>query len=161
MGELVSLADLFAWLESTPVARSIGGSLPMIASLSAIHLLGFTLVTGGALVANLRLLGALLPRRPAADVTRPASLGIAIGLAVSIATGLLLFAWRAGELVSNGTFQVKMLLLVGATIFQFTLHRSVARRPAATVTSLRLTGGVGLALWLGLALAGCAFILFE
>jgi hypothetical protein len=161
MGEPVLPADFFAWLESTAIARSTGGSLPIIASLSAIHLLGFTLITSGALVANLRLLDALLPSRPAADVTGPASLGIAIGLAVSIATGLPLFAWRAGELVSNGTFQLKMLLLVGATTYHFTLHRSVARRPGATSTSLRLTGAVGLALWLGLALVGCAFILFE
>ena len=161
MAELVSLAGFFAWLEATPAARTIGGSLPIIASLSAIHLIGFTLITGGALVANLRLLGALLPGRPAADVTEPASLGIAIGLAVSIATGLPLFAWRAGELIASGTFQLKMLLLVAATIFHFTLHRSVARRPSSTLKLVRVTGAVGLALWLGLALAGCALILFE
>jgi hypothetical protein len=29
------------------------------------------------------------------------------------------------------------------------------------VKSLRVTGAVGLALWLALALAGCALILFE
>jgi len=60
-------------------------------ALSSVHVIGFTLVTGGALVANLNLLGVLFPGRPPIEVTRPASRGIAAGLAISALTGLLLF----------------------------------------------------------------------
>jgi hypothetical protein len=42
-----------------------------------VHVIGFTLVTGGALVANLNLLGVLFPGRSPMEVTRPASRGIA------------------------------------------------------------------------------------
>jgi hypothetical protein len=156
-----ALESLLAWAETTTLATTIGQSLLLTASLSAIHLLGFTLVTGGALVANLRLLGALLPQYPVIEITRPASRGIALGLAISIATGLLLFAGRATAVSANGTFQLKMLLLVAAALFHFTWYRRVTRRDAATVRLLRVTGAIGLSLWLGLALAGCAFILFE
>jgi hypothetical protein len=156
-----ALESVLAWVETTTVATTVGQSLLLTASLSAIHLLGFTLVTGGALVANLRLLGALLPQYPVIEITRPASRGIAFGLAISIATGLLLFAGKATAVSANGTFQLKMLLLVAAALFHFTWHRRVARRGAACVRLLQVTGALGLSLWVGLALAGCAFILFE
>jgi hypothetical protein len=156
-----ALESVLAWVETTTVATTVGQSLLLTASLSAIHLLGFTLVTGGALVANLRLLGALLPQYPVIEITRPASRGIALGLAISIATGLLLFAGKATAVSANGTFQLKMLLLVAAALFHFTWHRRVVRRGAASVRLLQVTGALGLSLWVGLALAGCAFILFE
>lgn len=155
------MSSLLAWVETTRIATTVKESLLLTGGLSAVHLLGFTLVTGGALVANLRLLGVLFPERPVADVTIPAGRGIAVGLAVSVATGLLLFAPRALAASANGTFQLKMLLLVAAAVFHATLHRRVAQRAPATKPVLRMTGAVGLALWLGVALAGSAFILLE
>jgi hypothetical protein len=154
-------ASFFMWLETTGVARLIAESLVVTASLSAVHLIGFTLVTGGALVANLRLLGVLLHQRPIVEVTEAATRGIALGLAISIVTGLLLFSSRAASAIADGTFQVKMLLLVAAAFFHFTLHRNVTRSASVAVPVLRATGAFGLTLWLGVALAGCAFILFE
>jgi hypothetical protein len=136
-----TFASFFAWLETTSVARLIAESLPVTASLSAIHLIGFTLVTGSALVANLRLLGVLLPQRPIIEVAGAARRGIAVGAVISIATGLLLFASRAISVSANGTFQVKMLLLATAVVFHFTLHRSVTQNASATVPALRATGG--------------------
>jgi len=155
------MSSLLEWFQATGVAATVRDSLVLTAALSAVHLLGFTLVTGGALVSNLRLVGALFPRYPVVEVSRPASRGIAVGLVLSITTGLLLFAPRAIAASSNSTFQLKMLLLLGAAAFHVTLHRGVAWRPSTTPRLQRLIGGVGLALWLGLALAGCAFILLE
>jgi hypothetical protein len=151
----------FGWLQTTSVATTVRDSLLLTGALSAVHLLGFTLVTGGALVANLRLLGSLFPHRAVEEVTGPAARGIALGLAVSIGTGLLLFAPRALSASVNSTFRLKMLLLLAAAAFHFTMHRRVARRPGAAPALLRATGGIGLALWVGVALAGCAFILLE
>ena len=153
--------SVLEWIQATGLATTVKESLLLTGALSAVHLLGFTLVTGGALVSNLRLLGALLPRYPVVEVSRPASRGIAVGLALSVTTGLRLFAPRAMVASANKTFQLKMLLLVGAAAFHLTLHRGVARQPSATAGLQRLIGGVGLALWLGLALTGCAFILLE
>lgn len=154
------LSPFFGWMETTSVAVTVRDSLLLTAGLSAVHVLGFTLVTGSALVANLTLLGALFRGRPIVEVTAPAARGVALGLAISIATGMLLFAPRATPASGNGIFQLKMLLLVSATAFHFTVHRAVTRRTAA-VWIRQATGAVGLALWLGLALAGAAFILLE
>jgi hypothetical protein len=154
------MAAFFVWLEGTRLAITVRDSLMLTGALSAVHLVGFTLTTGGALVANLNLLGVLFPGRPPIEVTRPASRGIALGVTISALTGLLLFAPRATVASVNGIFQMKMLLLVAAVLFHTLVHQRVARM--ATSSALRRgTGAVGLLLWTSLALAGCAYILLE
>jgi hypothetical protein len=76
---------VLAWLESSDVARIVSGSLWLTAILSAVHLLGFTLLSGAAFVLHLRLSGAMLRRGAVSDISRPAAL-VALGLVVSIAT---------------------------------------------------------------------------
>jgi len=151
---------LFAWIESTSVAQTVASSAAATAWLSAVHVLGFTLLTSGALVASLRTVGALLRQRPAADIVRPANNAILIGLAISVPTGALLFSARAVDAGSNGIFQLKMLLLVAAATFHLTFVRRVASTVAAGGSALA-AGAIALALWLGLAIAACAFILLE
>jgi hypothetical protein len=162
----------FAWLEGTRVAVTVRDSLMLTGALSSVHVIGFTLVTGGALIANLNLLGVLFPGRPPIEVTRPATRGIAVGLGISALTGLLLFAPRAAVASANWIFQLKMALLVTAVLFHVFVHRRVARSPrhnhttgqsamSWSTSTQRATAVVGLLLWTGLALSGCAFILLE
>lgn len=153
------MAGFFTWLEGTHVAVTVRDTLLLNAGLSAVHLIGFTLVTGGALVANLNLLGVLLPGRPPTEVTRPASRGIALGLAISVLTGVFLFAPRATVAGMNWIFQLKITLLVSAALFHLFVHRRVAS--SASRPAQRAAGLVGLLLFTGVALAGCAFILLE
>ena len=160
-------------MEGTRVAVTVRDTLLLNAGLSAVHLIGFTLVTGGALVANLNLLGVLFPGRPPIEVTRPASRGIALGVAISVLTGVFLFAPRATVASGNWIFQLKMALLATAVLFHVFVHVRVARTARRDHTSdgsavvswstsaQRATAIVGLLLWTGLALAGCAFILLE
>jgi hypothetical protein len=155
------MTSVFAWLEGTRVALTVRDSLMLTGALSSVHLLGFTLTTGGALVANLNLLGVILRGHAPIVVSRPATRGILVGLAISLLTGVLLFAPRATTASANGFFQAKMALLIAAAAFHLAIHRSVVRREGASVALRRLTAGIGLLLWTGLALAGCAFILLE
>ena len=139
------------WYQNTALASTVGGSPTITAVLSALHALGFTFIMGGALFANLGRLGVLFPARPVRELTVPGSRLIALGLAISLPTGLMLFAPRALTAAHNSTFQLKMLLILAASAVQFGLLRRDARA----------VGAVGLVLWLGLAAAACAFILFE
>ena len=150
-----------AWLESTGIAQAISGSLPLTASFSAAHLLGYTLVLGGALVMHLRLVGAMLQRTAVRDVVRTAGYLIAIGLGVSVVTGSLLFAGRATSIAANGLFQTKMSVLLIAAAWQLIVHHRLARSTAQPAERAGALGFVGLALWLGLAVTACAFILLE
>lgn len=153
-----------SWLDAVQAsafAQAIAQSRWMTAALSSTHLVGFTLIVGSALIGNLRLLGAFLPDRPIAEVTSTASRAVFIGLGISIGTGALLFAPRAGSAVGNSIFQMKMLLLVVASGVQALVVPRVAQRVVEPVVAARISGVIGLCLWLGVALAGCAFILLE
>lgn len=154
-----AMAALLTWIESAALARWVGGSLPATAALSAVHALGFTVVLGGAVVFNLRLLGGVLAARPSAEIAAGAARVVATGLVLSVATGLLLFSAKAGAVAANEFFQMKMLFLAGAALLHFLACRHVERRHSAVAE--RLIGAAGVALWIALALAACAFFLLE
>ena len=140
-----------SWYQSSTLASTVGSSPTLTAMLSALHALGFTFIMGGALFANLGRLRRLFPATPVREVTLPGSKLIALGLAISLPTGLMLVAPRAAAAAANSTFQLKMLLILVAAAVQFgLLHRGT-----------RAVGAIALVLWLGLAAAACAFILFE
>jgi hypothetical protein len=155
------MATFFNWLYGTAVASTVRDSLFLTGALSALHLLGFTLITGGSIVSTLRLFGIFLRSEPVITVTRPAARGVAVGLVISVATGALLFAARAPAASINRTFQIKMLLLFLAVLFQFTVHRVVTRREIVRPITLRAIGGAAILLWGGVAAAGCYYILLS
>ena len=157
----MDIGPLLAWLQTTRIATTIGESTLLIGFVSAIHLLGMTLLVGGALVSSLRMLGAILTEHPVMDVTSAPGRGMIVGLTISVTSGLLLFAPRAPAAAENSFFQLKMLLLFAAAMFHFAVYRGVSRRPDTKPSVARFTGGLGLALWVGVAVAGCAFILLE
>jgi hypothetical protein len=148
-------------LEQSALSQYVASSTAWLGMLSAIHLVGFALIMGSMLMANLRLAGWLFSERPVREVTDPAARAIAVGLVISVLTGGLHFITRASAAAHNSTFQIKMLLLVGSVACQFLLQPGVLRSEHSSPAALRLTGFLGLALWWGVALAGCAFILFE
>lgn len=148
-------------LQESWLAHAIGESQLITAALSSLHLIGFTLVMGSALISGLRRTGALLADVPVSDVTRPAWRALAIGLTISACTGILLFAPRASGAAANPIFRVKLTLIVSALLVTVLLHRTTATSGHASTGMQRLGGAAGLALWIGVALAGCAFILWE
>jgi hypothetical protein len=155
------LHSLFLSLERIRIAKVIANSLPLTASLSAIHLIGFTLLMGGAVVSNLRLTGALLASQPLTAVRRPAERGMLVGLFISVTTGFLLFAPRASTASENTFFQLKMTALVAAFVCQFVLQRIIMSKASDSSAAAKAIGATALTLWLGLAIAACAFVLLE
>ena len=140
-----------SWYQNTALASTVGSSPTLTAMLSALHALGFTFMMGGALFANLGRLGVLFPARPVRELTLPGSKLIALGLAFSLPTGCCSSRPRATAAGHNTFFGLKMLFLLTAAAVQFGLLRR----------DTRAIGAAGLALWLGLAAAACAFILLE
>jgi hypothetical protein len=149
---------LFEWIEATSLARAIQGSTAYTGTLSSVHLIGLALVVGGALFSTLAGFGVLGPREYRGDAIRPAARAISIGLAISIVTGVLLFAPRAVSASENGTFRLKMSMLALAAVLHITLLRAGVIEVGGIA---RVARALGLALFLGVALAGCAFILLE
>jgi hypothetical protein len=151
-----SLSTALAWVESSSVAAAVRDSLPITAWLSAFHVIGVTLVGGGALVSALRYAGVLFEDQPVEAVTAPAGRAIGVGLLVSITTGALLFSARATAAAGNGTFQIKRALLLAGI-----MGIAARRRGGSAGASRAWAGLLQSALWGGVILAGCAFILLE
>lgn len=148
-------------LQASGLAITIGQSQVWLASLSAFHLIGFTLVMSAALATNLHLSGVLLADRPAVELVRPATRLLLAGLAVSVLTGALMFLPRAASAAANPMFRSKLALLAGATVLALVIQPRLTARATTPGAGSRLLGGAGLLLWFGVALAACAFILLE
>lgn len=154
------LAPFLGRIQASGIATAIGRSVALTGVLSGLHLIGLTLLVGGVLVSTLRLLGIVLPHEPVAEVTRAARRGIVLGLAVSVTTGLLLLSPRVSTASANHIFQLKMLLLCAAVAFHVAIYRGAAGGTSRRVAP-GIAGALGLMLWSGVVLAGCAFILIE
>jgi hypothetical protein len=154
-------SSFFEWLTLTDFALYLRKSPYLIGLLSAIHLLGLTLIGGSGMVSCLRGVGILLPERPFAEIMRPAGRGIAVGFGLALGSGIFLFTPRAASAVENPAFQIKMALVCAAAAFHFALYHSIARKVDLRPPILSVAAVLGLALWLSVAFAGFAFAVFN
>jgi hypothetical protein len=120
-------------------------------SLEVVHLVGLGLVFGTLWLVELRLLG--FGRR--LDVGALAATALPwnlAGFALSVVSGLLLFASRAGELIANRAFLLKMGLIALAGVNAALLHTRGALDPERAGT--RLKAAASLLLWIGVIACG-------
>jgi hypothetical protein len=82
-------------------------------ALEVVHILGISLLLGNLMLLELRVFGkgAALPIK---DLARLGLSIVLVGFCMAAASGLLMFATRAAELLANRTFTLKMLLLTCA-----------------------------------------------
>jgi hypothetical protein len=126
------------------------------AVVETVHLLALAVLGGAALILDLRLLGVILKRESARVIRRDLSRLLLGSLAVMILSGMALLSEEALKCYYSPAFRWKMVLLVAAVVFYFTLHRRAllyVDRAAPTLWS-RAAAIVSLALWLGVGVAG-------
>lgn len=155
------MEQVLIWLETTSLSQTVGESVTITAWLSALHLIGFTLVMSAGVVCNLRTMGLVLTDLQVESIAGPATRLLIAGLTISLLTGFAMFAPRATYTVASGAFQLKMVLLLVAALYQLTLGAKVLGRSDTSWHWRRASGLSGLILWLALAVTACWFILFE
>jgi hypothetical protein len=159
------------WTVLLPYARSLGNTAFAlwlgqatwrIAGLLTIHLFGLTLLLGAVVVSSLRLIGVFLRARPIAEVRRTTGPVAIAGLIIMIASGLLIFTGGAEAYYSGYWFRLKMVLLLVAIAFHFTVQRAVASADTGRFPAVvnALTGLVGLLLWFSVGWAGRSIAFF-
>jgi hypothetical protein len=103
-------------------------------------------------VVDLRLLGRILERQPAAEIAHDvAPFGWAALIAQGI-TGPMLFLATVVKTAMSVSFGVKLTLLAIALTYHFSIHRRAVRSPETQPVRTIVAGS--LALWFGVALAG-------
>jgi hypothetical protein len=138
--------SFYEWLTTTPWAKAMNGpewAFPVVQSL---HFMGFALSIGTIAIVDLRLLGVAMRRQSASELAADLKKWTWIGLALMLITGPLMFSADAVNYHHNPSFQFKMVCLLLALVFHFTLHRR-ATRPATPSLLAKMAGAVSLVLW--------------
>ncbi len=150
------MIDYFVWIASWPVSRAINESSWIFAVVQAFHLVSLGFLAGALLMVDLRLLGKGFSQQPTANVARDARPWLLGSIVAMVLTGVPQFISLATKEYESPYFRYKMLFLLLALIFTFTIRRRVAYAPEG-----RFGGGiskvvalVSIGLWTTVAING-------
>lgn len=157
-----SLFPFFKWVGGTSISKIINDSNWLFPAIEAVHIVALALLFGAALVLNLRLLGVMLRNVSVAKLARELAPWTFCSLIVILISGALLFASEAVKSFYSVPFRVKMVLLLAAIVFHYTVGRKVSFMAEDRVSPLfsKGTAIVGIALWLSVGFAGRAIAFF-
>ncbi len=105
---------------------------------------------------DLRLLRLLLVRVKASQLGSYIKPWTRAGLALMLVTGPVMFAADVSRYLANPAFRVKMIVLLGALVSHFTVHRK-----AVAAGEGRFAAALSLALWTCVVLGGRAIADFD
>jgi Family of unknown function (DUF6644) len=123
-----------------------------------VHILGFALSIGTIALVDFRLLGLGKGRAPAKQILKDTAPWTLIGLAIMLTSGPLIFSSDPVRYYYNESFRFKIIALLIAIIFNYTIHRKVVQSGTSPMLG-RLVGALSLALWVSVV-AGGLFIGF-
>lgn len=119
------MMDFFMWLESTPIADAIRTSRWMYPAFETGHYIGLSLLVGGIMLIDLRVLGF------ARKLPLKSMIGLLpfvwVGFAINATTGSLLFIYGATQFGTNPAFWLKMTFMVIAGLNALAFDLSVKR----------------------------------
>jgi uncharacterized protein DUF6644 len=150
------MLPLFEWCEHNALTAAMARSTWLLPLFEVLHLFGLTVLIGSVVIVSLRLMGAIMPRRPVSELAREFRAWTIFALIAQVTSGLALFSTESVRWYNSGPFWVKMSLLLTAVVFQFTVFRAVTNRDDAGPLVRCVTAAVALTLWFGVGLAGRA-----
>ena len=149
----MELAGLVQDIQASAVGEWMRSSLKAMPVVEALHVLAATTVFGTVLVVDLRLLGIPHAQRALTRVAHE-MLGLTwCAFALSVVTGVLMFAANAHTYYGNTAFRLKLLALLCAginmAIFEGITWRGVAAWDSGTPTprAARAAGILSILLW--------------
>jgi hypothetical protein len=156
-----SLYPFFKWANETALGATINDSTWLFPAIEGVHIVALALLIGGVLLLNLRLMGVITCGRSLPRLAREVGPWTASSLVMILITGVLLFFSEALRSFNSGPFRLKMVLLFIAIVFHYTISRRLMNREDALPSMLnRVAAVTGIALWVGVGLAGRAIGFF-
>jgi hypothetical protein len=149
--------NFLIWLESTPLAEWVLYSRWANPLLLSMHATGMALVVGCGLITGARVLG--FARSLPLTLFSRLLVAAWIGVALNVTSGLLLFISNPDTYIANWTFQLKILLIIGAGLASRAMWRAVERESLADTEGghgrpARIAAFASIVLWVGAILAG-------
>jgi hypothetical protein len=120
-------------------------------ALSVVHILGISLLLGNLTLLELRVFGKGVAL-PVKDLARLSLSLAAIGFCMAAASGLLMFATQAAELLANRAFTIKMLFLCTLACNAAWFHGRCSLDKLDAVAKLQMV--VSTLLWIAVVACG-------
>ena len=126
--------------------------------LECFHIVGFAVAVGTIALVDFRLLGFGLRRQNTADLAKALAPWTLFGLILVLLSGPMLFSSDPDMYYLNRSFQIKMVLLLLALVFHYTIRRKLLRGQLSPNLN-KPVACISLLLWTGIIFAGI-FIAF-
>jgi hypothetical protein len=156
---VASGAAWLVWLETSAPAAAMRNWLWLYPIVEIVHIIGFVVLVGAAVMFDLRLLG-VSRALPASAMARHHLPWARAALLLVVPTGALMFIAHATEFAGNPAFRVKLILLAAAGLNALLFHRGAFRSVAgwesdvAVPVTARAAAVASLVLWVGVIAAG-------
>jgi len=118
-----------------------------------VHILSLTLAIGFIALVDLRLLGFQVGSATSARLARATAVGSLMGLVVAITTGFMVFSTDPVRYFNHPTMRFKLIALVVAIGFNYSVHTRVARGDYSP-TIRRAVASISLLLWVTIVFSG-------
>ena len=149
--------EVLLWLENTPLAQWVLASSWANPVLLCMHAVGMALVVGCGLMTNMRIVG--FARSVPLTIFRQLFAAAWVGVCLNVSSGALLFISAAHKYAGNWTFQLKIALILAATIATWVTWRILATEQPYTAEQqlsarARVAAIVTTVFWIGAIIAG-------
>jgi hypothetical protein len=150
------LWEFARWSEATSLGVAIRNSQYAFPIIEYFHLAALAVIGGAVLIVDMRMLGLGLRETPVRQLARDAQPWMIGSLIVMLVSGFSLYTSEATKCYASPAFWIKMIALVLAILFTFTVRRKVSladqvQVSAGTSKSVAL---VSLGLWFAVAWGG-------
>jgi hypothetical protein len=144
------------WSEASSLGRVIRNSEYAFPMIEFVHLAALAVIGGAVLIVDMRLLGFGLKKTSVAELARDAQPWVTGSLILMLITGICLYASEATKCYASAAFWIKMVSLLLAMAFTYTVKKRVAAGDEKTysLATNKLVGLVSLVLWFGVAWGG-------
>jgi len=147
-------------LQINSIADALNSSEWVFPIAECFHITAFAWSIGLIAAVDYRLLGFGIQHSKPSEVLRDTAPWTLLGLAVVLLSGPLLFLSDARMYLHNPSFVFKMYALAAAILFNYTIHRQVAKSDSSSQAVRVITAIVSLALWVSVVFGGL-FIAFA
>ncbi|HME07820.1 MAG TPA: DUF6644 family protein [Bryobacteraceae bacterium] len=118
-----------------------------------IHIATFAMAIGTIATVDLCMMGLGFRKQTPAQLLKETSLWTLAGLIITISAGLVIFSTDPVRYYYNWSFRYKVIALVLAIVYNYTIHRKVAVSDSPPVVR-KMAALVSLALWVSIVFSG-------
>jgi hypothetical protein len=136
------------------IADTLNNTEWVFALAECLHIGGFAVSIGSIVLVDFRMLDLGLRHETPARILRYTEPWTLVALVFVVFSGLALFLSQASIYLVNPIFPLKMYVLVAALLYNFTLHRKVAKMKNPPLALSKLVAIVSLLLWVSIVFGG-------